>query len=223
MKLKLDKFNSVLENKNILESSLEKTKLEYRKFDPGQYLYNLLLNKKRVLDIYSDEYLELVYTTLIAWNMNGRGAKLSDLEDFKKTIRENKEEINLLKGYKIEALNKEEIKRILIILERLFKNLKVVKTNSPLVTFSKTLHFLIPDLIVPVDRRYTATFFYNSNQIPTKEKQFKVFSELFERFWEISQKYDLSIYLDNIWNRTIPKVIDNVIIGYNLKKEDKLD
>jgi len=214
MKLKLEKFNKLLEDKNLIENSLEKTKEKYRKLDPGQYLYNLLLNKRKISDIYSDEYLELVYTTLISWNMNGRGAKLAEITDFKNTIRENKDEINSLKGYRIEKLDKQEIKKILEILERLFNKLEIVKTKSPLVTFSKTLHFLLPDLIVPIDRRYTAYFFYNSNQIPQKEKQFKVFSELFEKFWEISQRYDLNNYLDNIWNRTIPKVIDNMIIGY---------
>ena len=218
MKLKLEKFNRLLEDKDIIENSLEKTKKEYRNLDPGQYLYNLLLNKRKISDIYSDEYLELAYTTLIAWNMNGRGAKLSDIDNFKDTIRENKNEINLLKGYRIEKLDEQEIKKVLEILERLFNKLEIVKTKSPLVTFSKTLHFLLPELVVPIDRRYTANFFYNSNQIPQKEKQFKVFSDLFEKFWEISQRYNLNNYLDNNWNRTIPKVIDNMIIGYNLNK-----
>ncbi|MFA5071612.1 MAG: hypothetical protein WC511_04605 [Candidatus Pacearchaeota archaeon] len=218
MKLKLEKFNKILENKNILETHIEKTKKEYRKLDPGQYLYNLMLDKRKIFDIYSDEYLELVYTTLIAWNMNGRGAKLADIAEFKETIRKNKEDINFLKGYRIEKLDRKEIEKILKILERLFEKMKVVQTKSPLVTFSKTLHFLLPDLIVPIDRRYTATFFYNSNQLPSQEKQFKVFSEVFEKFWEFSQKYNLDNYLDNTWNRTIPKIMDNIIIGYKLNK-----
>jgi len=119
MKLKLEKFNKLLEDKNLFENSLEKTKKEYRNLDPGQYLYNLLLNKRKISDIYSDEYLELAYTTLIAWNMNGRGAKLADITDFKNTIRENKEIINLLKGYRIEKLDKQEIKKILEIIEKM--------------------------------------------------------------------------------------------------------
>lgn len=223
MRIKLEKFDKLTSDKEVLENSLTKTKEYYRLFDPGQYLYNLLLNKRKILDIYSDEYLELAYTTLISWNMNGRGAKLADIINFKNTIRENKADINFLNAYRIEKLDKQDIKKILEILERLFNKLEIVKTKSPLVTFSKTLHFLLPNLIVPIDRKYTASFFYNSDQIPQKEKQFKVFSELFEKFWEITQRYDLNNYLDNNWNRTIPKVIDNMIIGYNLSKRKNLE
>lgn len=214
-------FERLISDRQIIEESLDKTKNDYRPFDPGQYLYNHLLNKRKVLDIYSDEYLELVYTTLIAWNMNSRGAKLAEIDDFKDTIRKRKEGINSLKGYRIEKLDKQKIEEILEVLQNLFDRLNLVKTESPLVTFSKTLHFLLPELIVPIDRKYTMTFFYNS-QIPKREKQFKVFSELFEKFWEISQRHNLNNYLNNTWNRTIPKIIDNMIIGYRLKKGEEL-
>ncbi len=63
MRIKLEKFDKLTSDKEVLENSLTKTKEYYRLFDPGQYLYNLLLNKRKILDIYSDEYLELAYTT----------------------------------------------------------------------------------------------------------------------------------------------------------------
>lgn len=76
MKFKPLKFEKIMSNKDLLEKIIDLTRKEYRPFDPGSYLYRLMLSKRNEVDIFSDEYLELVYTTLIAWNMNGRGAKL---------------------------------------------------------------------------------------------------------------------------------------------------
>ena len=229
MKFKPLKFQKLISDKSILEKAIEKTKKDYRPFDPGQYLYNLLLEKRKKVDIFSDEYLELVYTTLIAWNMNGRGAKLNDFDLFKDTIRKNKTKINSLMDYKIEKLNEKEKADVLKIAEELFNNLDLTgkswtgnKIKSKLVTFSKTLHFLIPDLFVPIDRRYTLDFFYDNKMVPTSsnikknnEMQIEVFNELFEKFFEVAKIYNLSNYIDNKWNLNIPKIIDNSIISYS--------
>ncbi len=220
MKFKEMKFNHLVSNKKIFENSLKKTKEFYRPLDPGQYLYNLLLEKRKDIDLFSDEYLELVYTTLIAWNMNGRGAKLSEIQIFKETIIKNKQTIKNLEKY--ELVNLEEKDFVLKKLKDLFFNLELTETKSKIVTFSKTLHFLLPELIVPIDRKYTLDFFYNNKQIPTDknkkincEKQFKIFEELFDKFIEISRVYNLNRYLDKIWHATPTKVIDNAIIGYS--------
>jgi len=222
MKLKLNNFEKLISSNEIFEKALNKTKEEYRPLDPGQYLYNLLLEKKKNLDIFSDEYLELVYTTLISWNMNGRGAKLCNITLFKESLRQNKEDILKLQKYAIEKLTLEEKEITLNTLKRLFEKLKLSETNSKLVSFSKTLHFLLPHLVVPIDRRYTISFFYNSKLIPTdnepcksNELQFKIFEELYAKFQEITKKFDLNPYLDNKWNANIPKIIDNAIIGFS--------
>jgi hypothetical protein len=228
MKIKLIKFEKLISNKRIFEKSLKKTKEYYRPFDPGNYLYNLLLKKTDKIDLFCDEYLELVYTTLIAWNMNGRGAKLSDINTFKNSIRKNKSDIIKLKKYRIEKLceNNEEIFEIL---DSLFEKLDLVekswtgkKIKSKLVTFSKTLHFLLPKLIVPIDRRYTLNFFYNNKIVPTdndikknNKKQMKIFKELHLKFYEIGKIYELEKSKDNKWNLNLPKIIDNAIIGYS--------
>jgi hypothetical protein len=227
MKLKLLKFEKLLTDEDILKEVLEKTRIEYRPFDPGQYLYNLLLQKREKIDIFSDEYLELTYTTLIAWNMNGRGAKLNDFELFKESIRKNKDKINSLKEYKIENLTESEKNIFFETVDDLFMDLDLIgkswtgkKIKSKIVTFSKTLHFLLPNLFVPIDRRYTLDFFYNNKMVPTHEdiqkndnKQLEVFKELYELFLKLAKTYDLSKYVDNKWNANIPKIIDNAVIG----------
>ncbi len=233
MKFKPLKFDKLISDKEVFEKTLVKTRNEYRPFDPGQYLYNLLLEKRKKIDTFSDEYLELVYTTLIAWNMNGRGAKLNDFDKFKESIKKNKDKINSLKEYKIENLSEKEIDKFKEITKELFDSLDLVgkswtgnKIKSKLVTFSKTLHFLLPNIYVPIDRRYTLDFFYSNKMVPTdsnikknNEKQIKVFNELFDKFHELATTYNLKGYVDNKWNANIPKIIDNSIIGYGKLKE----
>ena len=51
------------------------------------------------------------------------------------------------------------LKAILHELKTLFENMKVTNSNSKLVSFSKTLHFLLPNLVMPMDRANTLPFF----------------------------------------------------------------
>ena len=69
--------------KKVLKYNIE----NYRSYDPGAFLYRLVINYKG--NKYSNEFIELVYTTLISWNMNSRAAKLNKFELFKKSIIEN--------------------------------------------------------------------------------------------------------------------------------------
>jgi len=234
MKLKPEKFERLVNDKKALESALEKTRDNYRPYDPGQYLYRILYEKNRepMLDVFSDDYLELVYSTLIAWNMNQRGASLNGFDEFKESIKKSRGGISSLRRYRIDYLDKDDVKDVLDVADSLFCDLDLVgissltrkKIRSKLVAFSKTMHFMLPDLIVPIDRTYTLNFFYNNSQLHTDHdpekndrNQIKTFNELYDKFWQLSQKHDLGQYLDDKWNRNVPKVIDNAIIGSELK------
>ncbi len=202
---------SVFENKRTLESSLKYTTLNYRPHDPGSYLYRKVLEYK-FKDKFKDDFLELIYVTLAAWNMNSRGAKLMDFPIFVKSIKEHQADFEKLKNAKIENLEKYKET-----LEKLFFELKLVATNKPpLVTFSKTLHFILPELIAPIDRRYTIRFFYGTSDnkcFKSKEAQFETFWKIETAFSKFAQTKDLSKYIDDYWNRSVPKILDNAVIG----------
>ena len=227
MKFKDIKFNRFLNDKDIFTSSVKKMERDYRPLEPGQFLYTWLLKKNKEGNIFGDEYLELVYATLIAWNMDGRGAKLNEIDKFKKTIRDYKEEINSLRNYDIKKLSTEEIKEILNKFKKLFYGLELTgilrgkKIKSKLVAFAKTMHFLLPDLVMPIDRSYTLYFFYGTEQFSTykengknNEKQFNIFKEIFYKVCELSKNDFVMNYPKNKRSPNIPKVIDNAIIGY---------
>ncbi len=222
--LKTNNLNNILNSKKLVERSLTIVKREYRPYDPGNYLYNLLLNNNK--NIFSDKYLELIYTTLISWNMNSRGAKLKNINSFKKSILKNRKIISNLKIYTFNDLNKHS-KEIFIQLEILYNNLELCIQKSKIVTFSKTMHFLLPKLCIPIDRKYTLRFFYNSTNI-NYNTQFKRYKQINKYFLEIYNQHNLKQYLDIgkiIWNTTIPKILDNIVIGYMIliDKEEKYE
>jgi hypothetical protein len=200
-----------------LADYLAKTKNNYRPLDPGWYLYKQVLNYKNS-DKFNDEFIELIYVTLSAWNMNSRGARLSDFDKFKSSIKNNRDIITKISNYKIESLPEKEYPFVIQNLKTLFDSLILVYNDKPkLVTFSKTMHFLIPDLIVPIDRKYTLNYFFkNKNISKNYNRQFIIFEKLFSHFADFSSKTKLKKYEDNSWNGNIPKIIDNIIIGYGI-------
>ncbi len=219
MVYKEENLQKILESEQLLEDSLNIVKKEYRPYDPGNYLYRILIERNSKQDPFSDEYLELTYTTLIAWNMNSRRASLEEFDVFKESIRENRETIEELRTHIFHDFNN-SYDSIFSKLVRLYSNLKLSKTKSKIVTFTKTLHFLIPHLIVPIDRKYTLTFFYNTTQINT-EKQLQYLDRIVQGYMKIENRYNLNNYIDETWNLNIPKTLDNIIIGYRLIQNKK--
>ena len=212
----LDKFKK----KNLLERSLKKTESSYRPYDPGWYLYREVLNFNK--DKFSKEFIELVYVTLAAWNMNSRGAKLNDFHLFSKTIKDNKKLLLKLENKTIKNIGNTEIENIL---RELFFNFKLVYEGKPLlVTFSKFLHFYFPKLLVPIDRTYTLNYFFGHTNIPPKlDGQFKKFLQIEGEFSGFYKETNLKKYKTNDWNLCETKIMDNMIIGYIKLKKEKGD
>jgi len=85
----------------------------------------------------------------------------------------------------------------------------VMKSSGKLVSNSKTMHFIIPDLVMPMDPQNTLNFFFRN----TGESKSR-FLTVFERSYQIAKAIDLGPFLDEEWNLSKPKVIDNAIISY---------
>ena len=122
---------------------------------------------------------------------------------------------NLLGGSDFSVENYRETLKVL------FAKLELTKETSPLVTFSKTLHFLLPDLIVPIDRKYTLSFFKKNHRgtFRDEESQFSVFMDIQCAYSTFARKHNLKGYIDDRWNQNIPKIMDNLVIGYMLSNK----
>jgi len=171
-------------------------------------------------------FIPTLYRTLVEWDMNKRAAKMTSLETFKKSIEFWKDSLIRLYRYKLHDDIASELHNINITLEKLFCNIKVMESKRRIVGVSKTLHFLLPDLVMPMDSKYTMTAFYGYNKYSGDAKdEYKVFQEIFELSYEITMRLDLTPDdVDGIlWKTSIPKLIDNAIIGFlNCDKDEVL-
>lgn len=195
----------------------------FRQLTPSIYLYQKIFEKQskvnyQIEKLISDrEFLELIYVTLVSWNMNMRGAKMVDMDTFIESIQGRRKNISQLNDKELHLLSENEFERVLKLAKPLFMGLKVMKSKSKIVGVSKTLHFLLPRLFPPMDRKYTMNFFYgHNNYFNDGNRESDSFSILLREFYKIIKKLDLnSKDVNNVlWNTSVPKLVDNAIIGY---------
>ena len=193
---------------------------------PSRYFYSKIIDchkrksLKELLD--DDNFYEYIYATLASWGMHRmgkKGAKMQEFDPFRESIHECRKELLSLDNRVLEKLRQDQINSTQNILLTIFRKLKIMKTNSRIVGTSKTLHFILPNLVVPMDREYTLSFFNKKYLTPKNEE--KIFVELFNKFVDISQKlkYGGINFERNDFQPSIAKLIDNAIIGYKLPRK----
>lgn len=189
---------------------------DYRK-GPTLYFYKRVISvngNKSLSQLFGNNYfMELIYATLTSWDMNTRSAKMKDFEDFRDSILSNKKCFLKLESLKLDKLTQKDFVCIRKILSKLYDGLNLMETKSKLVSNSKVMHFFLPHLIMPMDRKNTLEFFFG-NITESKNK----FLDIFECSYNICKEIELHRFLDNKWNASLPKIIDNAIISYNSKR-----
>jgi hypothetical protein len=168
--------------------------------------------------IKDEKFLHLLYDTLIEWDMDKRGAELNTFERFSKSIVSCGQEIKKLYRFKLQSISEPLRNELLRLLSSTFRFLDVMKTTRRIVGVSKTLHFLLPDLVMPIDGKFTMTYFYGYNKSPVgPEKEFGIFEDIFIRTEKIVGKLELTNddLKEEGWNTSVPKLVDNSIIGFN--------
>ena len=184
----------------------------YRK-GPDLYFYKKVIFKVRHYPLKKlfgeNDFIELLYATLTSWDMNARGAKMKYFDDFKENVLKNKNYFLELSKFKLDEISKNDFLEIKEILGKLYDNLYVMQTKGKLVSNSKIMHYLLPDLVMPMDRKNTLNFFFGN----TNESKGK-FLEIIECTYYIAKEIDLNKFVNkyNEWNLSVPKIIDNAII-----------
>ena len=181
------------------------------------------------LILQNNDFYRLMHNTLEAWNMNQKGARLVPREDLKDSLLRHRNALLQLHPFKLDKLSRHEIERdVKEPLWVVFNGLNVMNSRRRIVGVSKALHFLFPDLVMPIDGTYTMMFFYGYNKYSGDVKtEFRTFMEVFMENWKIARKLGLSQedVTGEGWNTSVPKLIDNAIIGlfkyieHNLKQE----
>ena len=166
-------------------------------------------------------FIEYLYATLIAWGIgSGRGrgkVRLVEFDDFRSQIKQAAGSLDALRGQRIEAITQvhDLSNRLWAAVDALA--ITVNEDGSPviakIVSGSKTLHHLLPDLIPPIDNKYTPKFFGRGPIGQGKEPVFRdVFCD-FVRWTKELHPHLTPLVRSDTFNTSIPKVMDNMIVG----------
>ena len=166
--------------------------------------------------IENDDFIRTIYETLKLWNMNQQGAVLNTYQTINESILNCQEYLNELYGIQLNAISAKELANLKDTLFLLFRDLKIMKSKRRIVGVSKTMHFLLPDLIMPVDGKYTMNALFGYNKLSkTATTEFDDLFYILRRFHDMACKFELSSNdcSQAGWNTSVPKLIDNAIIG----------
>ena len=168
----------------------------------------------------------LIWETLAEWNMNSRGAQLTDQVTFNNSLLKMKPTIDELNEYQlIDFCNDIKTKQISKILLRLYKNLRLSKSNQ-FVTIAKTLHFFMPQVLIPLDRTYTVNYFsdYHGLDLPSNREYEKQVTWTISFHKQLAKLYNN--HKDNFdelsmrTNLPVTKLLDDTLIGFAMYRRD---
>jgi hypothetical protein len=152
-----------------------------------------------------------LYQTLQAWQIGQRASRLKSFSAFEDALRARASEIGELDRLTIDQADL-DVGAVGERLAQLVQGLEIVENKARVVPGSKTLHHILPELVVPIDRAYTQRFF----GWPTPRFQYapeECFVEAFEAFVRIAQATNPAQYVGAGWYTSRTKVIDNAIVG----------
>jgi hypothetical protein len=172
------------------------------------------------------EFARSLRETLRSWKIGIRNAEVVSQAEFHHQLYQIASMLSPLEDYRIDdpGMNVHEIAnsvwKIITHLDiaRLRTTRKFVRNK--VVGGTKAVHHLLPDLVFPIDRKYTETFFeWGSFDIHPEE----CFKSAFHSVSEVARKVGLEKYLETGWRNSRAKILDNAIIGYcrvhNLKSK----
>jgi len=195
---------------------------QWKQKDYDGHDYRALMQTPYV-DRFAYDGMTSIYTTLKQWNMNSRGARLKDESIFRANLLAARTLIDRLGSYRFVDWSVEvKTKEISKIVQQIFATLELTE-NSKFVTLSKTLHFLHPQLMIPMDRSYTANYFHDFRlpDVPTDKNKQAEWNIAFHK--ELCKVYLLhKAMIDDISLETrypVTKLMDNLLIGFFMYRD----
>jgi hypothetical protein len=163
-------------------------------------------------------FLEYVYAVLPAWGMHRMGpqaAKVADFDPIVTALRESAPALEQLWPLRITTLTGQAAHDVAIMAWDVIANIKVSLSQTQIVAGSKFLHHVLPDLIPPIDRQYTFTFFTGQKTVPSDQAAFLEWFPILARIGAESQSsIKNAIDRGGFMATGEAKVIDNAIMGF---------
>ena len=168
----------------------------------------------------SNLFLEQLRKTLKAWRIGTRGTQLVDIGVFTDRLKQNEKAIADLDGLSIEDEGL-DINSIITKLWSIISDLSIVTNsrhepvNAPIVSGTKTLLHFLPDLIPPMDRKYTQAF-YGWHNPEFQYHQEYCFRYIYGSMAEVARNAKPSRYVGQSWRTCTAKLLDSALIGFCL-------
>jgi hypothetical protein len=161
-----------------------------------------------------EEFAASLRRTLFAWGVGRRASHLVPEDQFATALRAAVPRLEQLEPLTIDGadLPADIADRLWL----LINSLGVVENKAKLVAGAKTLHHLLPDLVVPMDREYTGTFFQlhlPEWQDPTGQR--RIFRIAYSQFAAVARRVRPQQYVTGQgWRTSRTKILDNALIGF---------
>ena len=135
----------------------------------------------------SDAFVADLYDILTAW-YGSRAWLLIDLDDrFRVAVKRAAAQLDYLKDLRIENIGPSQVDCITETLWRVIHNLSITKGKAKVVSGTKAIHHFVPDLIPPMDVRYTGKFFWKHGEIGQVKRQRSIFRLIFRVFIDLAK------------------------------------
>jgi hypothetical protein len=159
-------------------------------------------------------FLQELRRTLRAWGIGVRASRLVSEEPFAAALVAA---LPMLEALEPLAIDGDDLPPdIAEWLWMVIEDLGVVENIAKIVAGTKTLHHLLPDLVVPMDREWTGRFFhFHLPEWQNPESQRKIFVLAYDQFVALAQQVRLGQYVTgDAWRTSRTKVLDNALIGF---------
>jgi hypothetical protein len=187
----------------------------FRRFGQLEY-HRDTIDRRRTLGTVSaalrdDEFLSLLYKTLRAWGIGLRASNLVPREDFGGILRQHEAVFIALEPLVIEDLDL-DVPAVTTMLWRLIDGLGIVDNRAKIVPGTKTIHHLLPDLMPPLDRRWSGLFFGWTVADPQWAQE-RIFAEAFGELARVARTARPSRLVGDGWRTSSTKILDNALIA----------
>jgi hypothetical protein len=173
----------------------------------------------------SEAFFESLYATLTAWGLHRMGntnTKLAELPEIVDSFERNRANIRQLEKLELGKLTAAQLPGTQSRVWSLIEDLRIGIGKAKLVAGSKALHHVLPQLVPPIDRHYTITFFFfGPNAIQGRGNEKEAFDLMYPVYNEVLQSCAAEIagrLNCRPWNTSSTKLVDNAIVGYMLSQ-----
>ena len=187
---------------------------------PSLYFHQRALESRNSPDF--EKHLEYIYATLASWGMHrmGKGgSKMQSFGVFSNSVEPLQDKIRKAAAFDYKSMTESNW----LVLEHIFRSIKVMATRTILIGNSKVMAHLIPNIVPPIDREYTLLYLRGNKNIRNDAAhEWALMREIVEDFFIpvakdphlISLAHDWMSDQENYpWDTSILKVIDNLVIG----------